>query len=178
MAEILCSTTWTNLLIKNDPATVSKIVELHSGVVEELKGKSPSGDFWTMALFQPMPHFIAGKGFERGGNVMGLDQVEEDALLFIAGVHVKEEEMSEVGNAVCQEWHRQIEEFARKEKSHLDWLYLNYADKDQDPFKTVGKENAEKIGKAAVKYDPGGVFQTRCPGGFKISKSEARPALS
>jgi hypothetical protein len=50
----------------------------------------------------------------------------------------------------------------------VDWLYINYADgASQDPLATVG------AGNAARRYDPDGVFQTRCPGGFKISRSKA-----
>jgi hypothetical protein len=49
-------------------------------------------------------------------------------------------------------------------------LYLDYADTTQDPLKSYGSENVEKMKAAAKKYDPFGVFQDLVPGGFKISK--------
>lgn len=52
----------------------------------------------------------------------------------------------------------------------VDWEYLNYADISQDPLKTYGEENVEHLRQVAAKYDPTGVFQTRHPGGFKISR--------
>jgi hypothetical protein len=56
----------------------------------------------------------------------------------------------------------------------VDWLYVNYADgASQDPLATVGAGNAARLRDAARRYDPDGVFQTRCPGVFKISRSKA-----
>lgn len=40
----------------------------------------------------------------------------------------------------------------------------------QDPLGSYGAENVAKIRAAAAKYDPEHVFQSRVPGGFKISK--------
>ncbi|KAI1337167.1 FAD linked oxidase [Xylariaceae sp. FL0016] len=45
--------------------------------------------------------------------------------------------------------------------------YINYADKTQDPMGSL--LNPEGIKKTALKYDPQAIFQTRTPGGFKIS---------
>jgi hypothetical protein len=59
--------------------------------------------------------------------------------------------------------------FAHADKTRR-WLYLNYADWNQDPFSTFGEENVAKIRAASAKYDKLGVFQTMAPGGFKISK--------
>ncbi|KAH8658082.1 hypothetical protein BX600DRAFT_482576 [Xylariales sp. PMI_506] len=164
-------TTWLTMTIKNDPVTISKIVEIHEDTVNNIRAVWPNGEFWTMAFFQPLLPFYAKKGHDRGPNVMGLDQIEEDALIFLAAIHVKEVDMYEFGDKQCREWLRKSEDFARERGTHLDWLYLNYADSSQDPLNTFGARNINKIKAAADKYDPTGVFQTRCPGGFKISKS-------
>lgn len=50
------------------------------------------------------------------------------------------------------------------------YLYLDYADINQDPLASYGAENVKKMKDAAKKYDPEGVFQNLVPGGFKISK--------
>ncbi|ORY11128.1 hypothetical protein BCR34DRAFT_445770, partial [Clohesyomyces aquaticus] len=50
----------------------------------------------------------------------------------------------------------------------LPWVYVNYADKSQQPLATYGRENVENMKTAAAKYDPGQAFQKLCPGGFKI----------
>lgn len=50
------------------------------------------------------------------------------------------------------------------------YVYLNYADKTQNPLASYGPQNVDYIRKVARKYDPSGVFQTDVPGGFKISR--------
>lgn len=123
-----------------------------------------------MCLFQPLPTLYAKKSAERGGNVMGLDRVTEDAIIFMAGMHVKEESMREYGDAQAKEWLAGVKEFALEKDTFVDWMFLNYADKSQNPISTFGEENIAKIRDAATKYDPNGVFQTQCPGGYKISQ--------
>ncbi len=56
----------------------------------------------------------------------------------------------------------------------LEWRYLNYADKSQDPLASYGAANIKFLKHVAGEYDPEQVFQKLCPGGFKISavKSE------
>lgn len=38
-----------------------------------------------------------------------------------------------------------MEGFAREERMYLDWLYLNYADKDQSTLRSIGAENIALI---------------------------------
>jgi hypothetical protein len=49
-------------------------------------------------------------------------------------------------------------------------LYLNYADKDQDPLTGYGADQVAFMKDVASKYDPNGVYQRLLPGGFKISR--------
>lgn len=53
---------------------------------------------------------------------------------------------------------------------NVEFRYLNYSDISDDPLGTYGDDNVKKMREVANKYDPTGVFQTRVPGGFKISK--------
>ena len=52
----------------------------------------------------------------------------------------------------------------------MPYIYWNYAFSDQDPLLSYGKENVEKLRNVSKKYDPDGMFQTACPGGFKLFK--------
>lgn len=50
------------------------------------------------------------------------------------------------------------------------FIYLNYADKSQDPFGSYGHDGTTKEHLLAVseKYDPERIFQVKVPGGFKL----------
>lgn len=62
-----------------------------------------------------------------------------------------------------------IQKFAKEHDTALEYLYLNYADHDQDPLSAYGADNVDFMKKVAEKYDPTGVYQRLMPGGFKIS---------
>lgn len=49
-----------------------------------------------------------------------------------------------------------------------EFVYLNYANQDQNPILSYGPENVAIMKAAARKYDPRGVFQRQVPGGFKL----------
>jgi hypothetical protein len=63
-----------------------------------------------------------------------------------------------------------IRDYAKSIGADNPYLYLNYADKTQDPLSGYGAENVKKMKAASKKYDPFGVWQKLVPGGFKISK--------
>lgn len=63
-----------------------------------------------------------------------------------------------------------IRDYAERIGADNPYLYLDYADKPQDPLAGYGEENVKKMKATAEKYDPSGVFQKLVPGGFKISK--------
>ena len=64
----------------------------------------------------------------------------------------------------------QLGRYAQSVHGDTDWLYLNYANKNQDPLAGYGGANVAKLSAASKKYDPDQVFQKRVPGGFKVSK--------
>lgn len=59
-------------------------------------------------------------------------------------------------------------EAAREMGMLHEFVYLNYANQDQNPISTYGRGNVASLKGAAAKYDPRGVFQRQVPGGFKL----------
>ncbi|KAJ1337171.1 prosolanapyrone-II oxidase [Microdochium nivale] len=152
---------------KNDPRVMNKIIDLHDAVVAEFGQQSD--DFISIAMFQPLAQSYAREGLARGGNVLGLDTFKETRVLSIIWLQVKPEHVASA-RALVQSWYEEIQAFAMSISRDSGWIYLNYAHGTQDPISGYGKANVDKIRAAAAKYDPTGFFQTRVPGGFKISK--------
>ena len=74
-------------------------------------------------------------------------------------------------------WVQSVKDFATTiVNGDLEWVYLNYADKSQDPLASYGVENVTKMRDVAAKYDPNQVFQKLCPGGFKLSQANLKMA--
>ena len=135
-----------------------------------MKAFIPDGDFLTECLFQPFSKCIGKLSAERGGNIMGISRQSEDGVLWVAIIVIKTAEQEKVAYPMLQEWGETVRDFASTiENGLLPWVYMNYADKSQQPLASYGIENVKKMKDAAAKYDPGQVFQKLCPGGFKIS---------
>ncbi|KAI1375604.1 hypothetical protein F4677DRAFT_421859 [Hypoxylon crocopeplum] len=162
---------WFTATFKNDVRIVSKAAELHEAMVEEFKAFIPDGDFWTQCLFQPLPKLFGQRSAEAGGNAMGVERQVHNGLLFQAAAMVRTPEQEAFAYPKIQAWIQAIKDFAATiEDGNLEWTYLNYADRSQDPLASYGVENVRRLKEVAAKYDPEQVFQRLCPGGFKISQ--------
>lgn len=139
-------------------------------MVEDFKAFIPDGDFWTQCLFQPFPKIFGQRSAEAGGNAMGVERQQHNGLLFQAAAMVRTPEQERFAYAKVRAWIEAVTKFAGAiENGDLGWIYLNYADRSQDPLGSYGSANINRLSQVAAKYDPGLVFQNLCPGGFKIS---------
>jgi hypothetical protein len=103
---------------------------------------------------------------------MGVERQTDNGVLFLATAMVKTPEQEAFAYPRVKAWVDAVREFARGVEGGgglFEWCYLNYADKSQDPIGSYGEGNVKLLREAAARYDPEGVFQTLCPGGFKIS---------
>ncbi|RWA08866.1 hypothetical protein EKO27_g6226 [Xylaria grammica] len=159
------------LTFNNDKRIVQYAVELHAQLVDAVKKLMAPEDFFTQMFFQPLPSYRWPIGQRNGGNVLGLDDLENDAILFTVGVGViPDDAPREQAHALVKELKNKLAAYAKSVRGDVDFIYMNYADVDQDPLGSYGAANIELIRDVAAKYDPTGVFQTRVPGGYKISK--------
>lgn len=161
---------WHTMSFKNDIQIYQKIVQLHEQFVDEWKAETDDSDFITQCMFQSIPTVFAKHGLDKGGNVLGLDKETENIIMLLFNIAVKTPELEQLARAKLRLLGETMREYAASKNGAVDWTYLNYADSYQNPLKSFGPENVEKIRAAATKYDPKGIFQTRSPGGFKISK--------
>ena len=149
---------------------MARTAELHAEMVEELKGYIPDGDFVTQCLFQPLPKLFGQRSTAAGGNIMGVEKQKCNGYLMLAVAQVRTREQEAFAYEKVKTWVQSAKDFAGTiEDGILDWVYLNYADPSQNPLASYGVENLQKMKDVAAKYDPKGVFQKLCPGGFKIS---------
>lgn len=146
-----------------------KAAELHSNLVEELQDYIEDGDFKTQCVFQPLPRSFIQRSMEAGGNIMGLEQHDSDGIIWGFHVMVRTPELEAWALPRLRKVYEGVRNFANSMDGLLSWTTANYAHPTQEVFQSYGQENVKKMKEAAVKYDPDGVFQYLCPGGFKIS---------
>ncbi|RYC55514.1 hypothetical protein CHU98_g10691 [Xylaria longipes] len=167
------SGTWNyglTLTFNNDKRIAQRCVELHTEFVKSLSNLMAPETYLTQMVLQPLPSYRWPIGKQRGGNVLGLDSLQNNALLYTAGVGIRTDNAPlEEANALLEAMGAQVADFAKSVQGDMDFIYMNYAGADQDPLATYGASNIKLIKDVAAKYDPTGVFQTHIPGGYKIS---------
>jgi FAD/FMN-containing dehydrogenase len=167
----LSSNAVSTRFFKNDPEIIRHIIKLQDEFVAALSDAIGAENFVTMMAFQPMPSYVGSIGAQRGGNMLGLDDMQSNAIMWTGGVMVPPNEADfAIARTLMNALSAQIKDFAESVDGSMDLIYLNYADASQDPLKSYGEEQVQFLRDVAAKYDPAGVFQTRFPGGFKISR--------
>jgi hypothetical protein len=157
----------------NDPQILRRCVELHAELADSLTQSIGADNFQTAWFLQPIPSYFAELGQQQGGNMLGLERVQHNMVVLTAGVAVKSDESAyAIAQAELLNTIAQAREYSKQVSGDVDFVYLNYAHPSQDPLSNYGQDNVQHIREMAAKYDPTGVFQTRVPGGFKISRVE------
>lgn len=163
---------WYTISFRNDASIIQKASELHYVLAKELKEKVTDGDFTSHCAFQPIPLLYSQHSVAAGGNVMGLEAYPHDGIMLQVSASVKTAELEEWVRPKVRAITEDLAAFTSTLEGGqgvMPWQHLNYAASDQDPLQSYGAENVAKMRAAAFKYDPQGIFQRLCPGGFKIS---------
>jgi hypothetical protein len=148
---------------------------MHDELTTQLSTLMPSQTFMTSCIFQPMPTLFAQHSKRRGGNVLGLDQVEDNALLWSILGSTETAEDHAIMREKLIAFVATLEDFAVSEDLNIEWRYLNYVDGTQDPLKSYGQRNVDFMREVAAKYDPSGMFQKKVVSGWKLSKVDVQP---
>lgn len=165
----ILSGTWYTLCFKNDSSIIMKAAELHDILVKEMQEQVEDGDFKTQCVFQPLPLAFIQTSSKMGGNVMGLEQHDSDGIIWGLHLMVRTPELQLLGAPRIRQVYEDLRGFADSVDGLLSWTTANYANPTQKVFQNYGMKNVAKMREVAAKYDPCGVFQHLCPGGFKIS---------
>ncbi|KAI1470847.1 uncharacterized protein F4812DRAFT_419232 [Daldinia caldariorum] len=163
---------WFTLTIKNDASILVKAAELHNQMTKELQAGIPDQDFTSHVAFQPLPRLFVERSHatNASGNVLGLEQNTSDAILIQACASVRTAELEAWARPKVRALVDEVRAFASNiEGGVVPWVYLNYAHSSQEVLQSYGPENIRRLREASSKYDPEGIFQRLCPGGFKIS---------
>lgn len=160
---------FSTLTFKSDIRVMRKAHEAFEDVTAKLAAEA-QGDWAAYTLYQPIPKLFSQHSKDRGGNVLGLDRFNENLIMYEPYLKWQGVDQDELFISQARYLRDTISSYAKSINADNDWLYLNYADKEQRPLEGYGMENVQKLRAAAQSYDPDGVFQFMVPGGFKISQ--------
>ena len=151
--------------IKNDPATLAAVHAAYRDAIASLRRVNVRGLVWTLVLQPLLPDWV------RKGDVnpLGLHGCADEPLVIVSfTVNWDERRDDEVVKTTTRRTVEQIDAFAVANRTNHRYRYLNYCAEWQRPFEGYGAENWQFLRRVSRKYDPEGLFQRGCVGGFKL----------
>ncbi|KAL3459585.1 hypothetical protein BJX64DRAFT_291090 [Aspergillus heterothallicus] len=130
----------------------------------------PESSF-SNVIYQPLPSFFADISDSQGGNMFADSLRGHNAVLCTMELMVITTEHDfVVASTFFRQFAADIKSYSVSIGADHPLVYFNYADPAQDPLGSYPWEHIKHMKKMAKIYDPKGLFQTRFPGGFKISR--------
>lgn len=123
---------------------------------------------WTISL-EPIVPAIAYQSAIRGGNVLGLNVPQQGLVLALLSATFNHSQEYPIVSAAAERLSNNITSAAKAACAYNPYIDLNHAASWQNPIASYGDANREFLRRTAGKYDPRGVFQHLCPGGFKVN---------
>jgi hypothetical protein len=151
--------------IKNDPATLEAVHKAYRDAISKIRQHNITKMSWTLVL-QPLLPDWARKG---DSNVLGLESCTDEPLVNVQfTVNWASSQHDEIVQQITRAAIEQIDAFAKQHGTGHRYRYLNYCDSWQIPFAGYGEENLTFMRTVSKEYDPDGLFQNGCAGGFKL----------
>ncbi len=152
--------------IQNDRATIEAAHKAYRDAIATVRQHNIKKMSWTLVL-QPLLPIWARKG---DPNPLGLDSGSDNPLVIVSftvnWVLAKDDATVQ---KITREAIEQIDAFAEKHGTDHRFRYMNYCGGWQSPFRGYGEENEQFLREISRKYDPEGIFQKACVGGFKLN---------
>lgn len=158
---------YMNVTVKADAETLTTGGDIWC---EELESVKDAAGLMCSYTLQPYPVSQLEKTGAAGGNVLGLDCSNGPLVNVLLLTYWADKRDDERVAGFMQEALRRIAQNADTRGQLVPYIYWNYAFSHQDALQSYGEENVRKLQEASKKYDPEGVFQEACPGGFKLFK--------
>lgn len=151
--------------IKNDPATLTAVHTFYCDAFASIRRANPKGMLWTLVM-QPLLSDWARKG---DANPLGLhDSTDESLVIVIFTVNWDQRQDDDFVKMTTRRTVEQIDAFTAAHGTGHPYRYLNYCADWQKPFEGYGEENWRFLKGVSKIYDPDGLFQRGCVGGFKL----------
>ncbi|KAF2017049.1 6-hydroxy-D-nicotine oxidase [Aaosphaeria arxii CBS 175.79] len=161
--------TSATITFKNDPETLYAV---HNASDQVYLKYNKTVDYLDFVLFYVPTSKIDGTHAAlRGGNVLGLEDEEDDLMVAFITPRWLDEAQDAAMYQMAEEWVAATKAVTVEKGTDHPFLYQNFATPNQKPICGYGEENVNFLQAVSKKYDPEGVFQTLVPGGFKVSKA-------
>ncbi|KAI9148230.1 FAD-dependent monooxygenase CTB5 [Paramyrothecium foliicola] len=155
--------------VKNDLETLQAVLEAYHQF--SAAGKRVKGLLLSMVMQPVLPQWM-NQGFP---NVLGLE--DTNVPLIIVEITAKWNHVEDDGfiRSECRRFVGTVDAVAESRGATHRYRFANYCAEWQNPMHGYGTKSLEFMQGVSRKYDPEGLFQKGCLGGFKLGPQENRP---
>ncbi|KAI0379305.1 hypothetical protein F5Y04DRAFT_260138 [Hypomontagnella monticulosa] len=162
-SQVRCA--YMNITVKADVATLQAATDIYTGGLGPVKSVEGLTASFTM---QPYPVSLTEQSEATGGNSLGLKPPDGPLVSLLLLSYWRNRSDDDTVINFMKEVLEKMKQDAASREQLVPFVYMNYAWTHQDPINSYGAENKKRLQKASKKYDPEGLFQKACPGGFKL----------
>ncbi|KUJ15927.1 FAD-binding domain-containing protein [Mollisia scopiformis] len=156
---------YMNITVKADANTLQAGSAIYTAGLAPIK--TVENGLFSFTL-QPYPISLLEKSASAGGNFLGLKSADGPLVSVLLMSYWKNKADDEAVLGFMKTALEKIKQEAALRDKLVFYLYMNYAFSHQDPISSYGAVNKAKLQEISSKYDPEGMFQRGCPGGFKL----------
>lgn len=148
--------------IRNDLETIKNAYDIFCETATELRRVN--------GLVLPFVFQAILPGWMNKGdpNILGLENCTEPLIIVNYSVTWTKPDDDEFVRLSIRRSLERIEAAAEARKASHPYRFTNYCMEWQRPYEGCGEENLKLMREASHKYDPTGLFQSGCAGGFKL----------
>ena len=159
---------WYTVTIENNMDMVRKYMQIYIDMVDSLVGQIDE-EISLIFVLSPLPKTYAHRSIP-GSNILGLDKtLTKNSIILQPEVILPSKRYQSLIAGKLRDAVAEMEAYAKSKDQYNPYLYINYANPEQNPLAAYGSGNVDFLAKTARKYDPSGYFQTRVAGAFKVS---------
>jgi hypothetical protein len=148
--------------ILNDLATMQAIYTIFMQTTSSLR--NTKGLLFPFVFQAVLPQWM-NKG---DPNVLGLETCTEPLIILNCAVTWANAKDDEFVRSTIRGMLESIDRVAVKRGTSHGYRFMNYCAEWQRPYEGCGEVNRELMREASRKFDPDGLFQRGCSGGFKL----------
>ncbi|KAK4186803.1 FAD binding domain protein [Podospora australis] len=155
--------------IRNDVETMQAVYAVFCRTTETMR--HVKGLLFPMMFQAILPGWV-NKGHP---NVLGLQDCTEPLIIIGCPVTWADPKDDEFVWATIRRMLEEIDKTAAAKGTSHPYRFMNYCMDFQRPYDGCGEENRKLLREASQKYDPDGLFQKGCTGGFKLPWTRRSP---
>ncbi|KAK1757188.1 FAD binding domain-containing protein, partial [Echria macrotheca] len=155
---------WYTLSFHNTLDMAAKVTSVFGALVADLEGLQIDEAVQVIFVLTPLP-----KGYGSRENILGLEKMARNSLVLQTEIILPTARYQALLKEKLRAATDEIEAYAKATGQDTPFRYVNYANPEQNPLGSYGRENSKFLARTAKKVDPEGFFQDKVVGTFKLA---------